>query len=99
MLIQRPLPTRPGPSLRWGDGSGRRDARPDEEHALLLVRDLDLAAAFLEQAVDQPGGGAARGDRILGDLAEQGPLQLGVEDDARAVSADDDVDAAAMLLG
>jgi hypothetical protein len=49
--------------------------------------------------VDQPGGGAARGDGVLGEVAEQSALQLGVEDDARAVGADDDVDSAAMLLG
>src|SRR3712207_2519578 len=48
--------------------------------------------------MDEPGRGTARRDRLFGDIAQKGTLQLRIEDDARTVRADDDVDPGIMLL-
>src|SRR3546814_13405394 len=49
--------------------------------------------------MDEPGRGGARGDLILGTIPRQRPLQFGIEDDAAAFGANDDVDHVAMPLG
>src|SRR3546814_2856828 len=49
--------------------------------------------------MDEPGRGGARGDLILGTIPRQRPLQFGIEDDAAAFGANDDVEPVAMPLG
>src|SRR3954468_22112400 len=61
----------PGQDAMLALRSGARKGGPEKEDAFLLVGDLDLAAAFLDKAMDQPGGGRARGDRFLARFARQ----------------------------
>src|SRR4051812_47278492 len=82
-----PLPCNAGE-----DNSGRQRGA-DQEHVGFAVGDLDLAAAFLDEAMDQPGGGGAGGDFVLVGLADQDAPELGVEDDAGAFGAHDDLEA------
>src|SRR3546814_1464020 len=49
--------------------------------------------------MDEPGRGGARGDLILGTIPRQRPLQFGIEDDAAAFGANDDVEPVAIPLG
>src|ERR1043165_8282855 len=74
-------------------------ARADDQHPLLAVGDLDLAAAFLNQGVGKPGGGGARRDLVLAHLADEDPAQFGIEHDPAPLGADDDIEAVAMLFG